>query len=302
MVRTLAILSLLVVVVVPPGLGEAAPRARRVRPSDVRWKKNFLVNGPVKSKSSAIRIVRRLAANDNTALRLLGVEPPRRFNTNEVEWGVIGQPGGGYYVQRGGEFDVSPRKRGYSVVHHSHPVQPRMNRDRTIEDVLNKGDVGGWVTPSSVYGDLDYMLWRKQDEHVVHLGYVHRGQGVIGNPREGEDLPTVDLVITRPVQRERFGLRANGAIPRVSIYTVDADYRAGSDSIWKGTYYIIVKPGERIVTLDASIAEAARAEGKRIVQRKARRTRAAGQRKQRPRSRRPIGPRDPPIRVTRAED
>jgi hypothetical protein len=302
MLRRLAIFSLFAFLLVPPGVGEAGPRARRVRPSDIRWKNNFLVNGPLKSRSAAIRIVRRLAANDNSALRLLGVEPPRRFNTNEVEWGVIGRPGGGYFVQRGGEFNVSPRKRGYAVVHHSHPVQPRMNRDRTIEDLLAKGDVGGWVTPSSVYGDLDYMLWRKQAEHVVHLGYVHRGGGVIGNPREGEDLPTVDLVITRPVQRERFGLRANGAVPRVSIYTVDADYRAGGDSIWKGTYYIIVKPGERIVTLDASIAEAARAEGKRVVQRKARRTRAAGQRKQRPRGRRPSGPRDPPIRVTRAED
>jgi len=302
MLRRLVILSFLALLLGPTGSTEAGPRARRVRPSDVRWKNNFLINGPVRSRSAAIRIVRRLAANDNTALRLLGVEPPKRFNTNEVEWGVIGRPGGGYFVQRGGEFNVSPRKRGYSVVHHSHPVQPRMNRDRTIEDVLNKGDVGGWITPSSVYGDLDYMLWRKQPEHVVHLAYVHRGEGIIGNPREGEDLPTVDLVITRPVKRERFGLRANGAIPRVSIYTVDADYRAAGQSIWKGTYYIIVKPGERIVTLDGSLAEAARADGKRIVQRKARRARAAGQRKQRPRSRRPTGPRDPPIRVTRAED
>src|SRR4029079_4254705 len=103
-----------------------------------------------------------------------------RFNTNEVEWGVIGRAGGGYFVQRGGEFDVSPRKRGYSVVHHTHPVQPRMNRDRTIEDVLAKGDVGGWVTPSSVYGDLDYMLWRKHDEDDVQLRQRQRGPGTNG--------------------------------------------------------------------------------------------------------------------------
>jgi hypothetical protein len=302
MVRRLAILSFVVLALVAPALGEAGPRARRVRSSDIRWRNNFLINGPVRSRSAAIRIVRRLAANDNSALRLLGVDPPKRFNTNEVEWGVIGRTGGDFFVQRGGEFNVTPQKRGYAVVHHSHPVQPRLNRDRTIEDLLAKGDVGGWITPSSVYGDLDYMLWRKQKEHVVHLGYVHRGNGVIGNPQEGEDRPTVDLVITRPVLRERFGLRANGAIPRVSIYTVDADYRAGAESIWKGTYYIIVRPGERIVTLDASLAESARAEGKKIVQRKARRTRAAGKGKQRPRSRRPTGPRDPPIRVTRPEE
>jgi hypothetical protein len=299
MVRRLAILTLVASLLLPASLGVAGPRARRVRPSDIRWRKNFLVNGPLKSRSAAIRIVRRLAANDNSALRLLGVTPPKGFNTNEVEWGVIGRARGGYFVQRGGEFNVSPRTRGYSVVHHSHPVQPKLNRDRTIEDILSKGDVGGWVTPSSVYGDLDYMLWRKQPEHVVHLAYVHRGDGVIGNPREGDGLPTVDLVITRPAKRERFGLRAGGAVPRVSIYTVDADYRAGGESIWKGTYYIIVKPGERIVTLDAAIADAARAEGQQIVQRKARRTRAASERRQRPRSRRPVGPRDPPIRVTR---
>lgn len=149
MVRRLAILSLLAFLLILQAVGSAAPRARRVRPSDIRWRKNFLINGPVRSRRAAIRIVRRLAANDNSALRLLGVEPPRRFNTNEVEWGVIGNGRGDYYVQRGAEFNVSPRKRGYAVVHHSHPVQPRMNRDRTIEDVLSKGDVGGWITPSS---------------------------------------------------------------------------------------------------------------------------------------------------------
>ena len=125
-----------------------------------------------------------------------------------------------------------------------------------------RGDLGGWITPSSVYGDLDYMLWRKQPEHVVHLGIrPSRGKGMIGNPRDGEDLPTVDLVITRPPRRQRFGLRANGAVPRLSVYEVNADYRAGGESIWKGTYYIIVKPGERVVTLDPALAATARAEG-----------------------------------------
>lgn len=302
MARRLAILSFVAFVLTAAALSDAAPRARRVRPSDIRWKSNFLVNGPVRSRGAAIRIARRLAANDNSALRLLGVPPPRRFNTNEVEWGVVSRSRGGYYVQRGGEFNVTARLRGYSVVHHTHPVQPRMNRDRSIQDLLSKGDVGGWITPSSVYGDLDYMLSRKQREHVVHLAYVHRGGGVIGNPRDGDDLPTVDLVITRPARRERFGLRAGGTIPRLSIYEVDADYRAGGESIWRGTYYIIVKPGGRVVTLDRGLADAARAEGKRIVQRKARRTRAAGERKKRPRPRKPVGPRDPPIRVTRAVD
>ena len=298
MVRRLAILSFVGILLAAAPPGQAGSKARRVRPSDIRSKNNFLVHGPLRSRGAAIRLVRRLAANDNSALRLLGVAPPKRFDTNQVEWGVIGDSRGGYYVQRGGEFDVTPRLRGYSVVHHSHPVQPKMTRDRTIEDLLVRGDLGGWVTPSSVYGDLDYMLSRKQPEHVVHLAYVHRGNGVIGNPRRGEDLPTVDLVITRPPRRQRFGLRENG-VPRLSVYEVDADYRAGGESIWQGTYYIIVKPGERVVTLDPALADAARARGKQIVQRKARRTRAAGERKQRPRARRPAGPRDPPIRVTR---
>ena len=302
MVRRLAVFSFVASLLISAAPSDAAPRVRRVRPSDIRWKSNFLVNGPVRSRGTAIRIVRRLAANDNSALNLLGVRPPRRFNTNEVEWGVIGRSRGGFYVQRGGEFNVTPRLRGYAVVHHTHPVQPKLPRDRSIQNLLDKGDVGGWITPSSVYGDLDYMLWRKQPQHVVHLAYVHRGDGVIGNPRDGEDLPTVDLVITRPVKRERFGLRAGGAIPRLSIYEVDADYRAGGESIWKGTYYIIVKPGERTVTLDPALADAARAEGKRILQRKARRTRAMSERRQRPKSRRPAGPRDPPIRVTRPVD
>jgi len=306
MLRRSVIIIALVALVPGVSASDAAPRARRVRPSDIRWRNNFLVNGPLSSRGAAIRIVRRLAANDNSALRLLGVTPPKRFNTNEVEWGVIGRGGkrgrGRYYVQRGGEFNVTPQMRGYSVVHHSHPVQPKMTRDRTIEDLLDKGDVGGWITPSSVYGDLDYMLSRKQPEHVVHLGYVHRGNGVIGNPREREDLPTVDLVITRPTRRERFGLRDGGRIPRLSIYTVGADYRAAGESIWKGTYYIVVKPGERIVTRDAAVADAARAEGKKIIQRKARRTRAGAASKKRPRPRRLAGPRDPPIRVTRPGD
>ncbi len=300
MVRRLAILSF-AAVVLAAALADAGSKARRVRPSDIRSKNNFIVHGPLRSRGAAIRLVRRLAANDNAALRLLGVSPPKRFNTNEVEWGVIGDSRGGYYVQRGGEFNVTPQLRGYSVVHHSHPVQPKMTRDRTVQDLLVRGDLGGWITPSSVYGDLDYMLSRKQPEHVVHLGYVHRGKGVIGNPRRGEDLPTVDLVITRPPRRQRFGLRANG-VPRLSVYEVDADYRAGGESIWNGTYYIIEKPGERVVTIDPALADTARAEGRTIVQRKARRTRATGERKQRPRSRRPAGPRDPPVRLTRPVD
>src|SRR6187399_1676660 len=108
MLRRLIIISLLALVPAVSSLGDAAPRARRVRPSDIRWRNNFLVNGPLNSRGAAIRIVRRLAANDNSALRLLGVSPPKRFNTNEVEWGVIGRGGRGgrgrgrYYVQRGG--------------------------------------------------------------------------------------------------------------------------------------------------------------------------------------------------------
>ncbi len=195
--------------------------------------------GAVPSEAVGMEVMRKLAAGEAEALRVVGVEAPEGFDPRTTEWGLGKRSDGSYVLVRGGRGEVNwDALPDVEPVSHAHPLRDPITgalrelvgstSDRTISADLTDATQTDLVyfTPSS--SDVEHVV-RTGLAHVVHTPYVYLGGGRIGNPGPGVMGDTVDIVIDGA---ERVGMLSEDS--PIVIYRARIRLMAGDMPISPG--------------------------------------------------------------------
>ena len=218
-------------------------RGNLVEPRTTMFEANSVV-GHVPNARQGHDILRRLAANDRSALAELGYDFPAGMATSSVEWGLGRRFDGAIAVVVGTGTHVDWGVLPHIVpLAHSHPLTKAAllkgadgAGELSIRDLVQDRSMPADLTtlfPSAA--DFGYMAQLGVRGHVVHTPYVHRGGDRVGNPAPaGETAPTVDFVIERSTYVGRWA-----AAEDVGVYRAQVTARAGGQVLWRGEVYAV---------------------------------------------------------------
>jgi hypothetical protein len=199
------------------------------------------VVGHVASLAEGRALLRRLVAGDRTALAELDYHGfPDSMKTSAVEWGLGRRWDGAIAVVLGsfGEVDWGklPHIRPMS---HTHPFTERGklkgkdgDGEVSIDDLGDLSQDLVHLFPSAA--DISLMARAGIRDHHVHTPFVARGGDRVGNPKVGDDAPTVDFVIEKATYVGRW----QGA-EDIGVYKAKITARAGGKEIWSGTVWAV---------------------------------------------------------------
>jgi hypothetical protein len=196
-------------------------------------------------------IMRRLAANDRTALRDLGVDFPADEVLNLREWALGRQRWDGKVLIIHGALDgVDPRALdGVELLAHSHPAAEQnlllsgaaaSGGGQSIDELMRLRNVDLFhVLPSLPDFHASWSVGQRR--HVVFTPYTYLGNGRIGNQTLGQptNLPTLEIVMDDVTRGSWAGNRA------YPFYRANLKFVAGGEVVRETPIFIRARPSER---------------------------------------------------------
>lgn len=227
-----------------PGRTEGSTNVRHITHGH-----NHIIGSPMRTKAEGHALLRRLAEGDESALSAVGMKAPKGFDSSAVEWGLGYRKSTKEYVLVRGEPDAvdwGPFPDLVGVAH-SHPFREsrrlkgtgRDGKGVPIEKMVKGGGHNSGnqtkVFPSA--SDIAYSAREGLASHDVHTPYIHRGGGIIGNPKKhkkGE--PTLSFSIKNATEVGRW------AETEIPVYTAQVVAHSGGKVIWRGEIVAVHHP------------------------------------------------------------